>query len=138
MLMMFLLTLGIYQDVINEDDHKRIEVLAEHPVHQIHEHSWRIRESKRHHKKFKMTISGSKSSLCHIVFPNLQLMIARFQINLGKNHRPLKLIKQVINAREGGTCCELSACSADDNQCTNARTHPSSSQKELELPKVTC
>jgi hypothetical protein len=45
---MLFIILGIYQDIINEHHYELVEVVHEHTVHQVHEVSWRIRQTKRH------------------------------------------------------------------------------------------
>jgi hypothetical protein len=45
MLLMFLFILGIYKNIINEHYYELVEVIHEHTVHQVHEVSWRIRQS---------------------------------------------------------------------------------------------
>lgn len=39
-------TLGIYQDVVNEYNHKEIQVKSEHSVHQLHKRGGGISQSK--------------------------------------------------------------------------------------------
>jgi hypothetical protein len=48
MLRILFFTLGIDQDVINEDHDKLVQLRHEHGVHQIHEMCRSIGESKRH------------------------------------------------------------------------------------------
>jgi hypothetical protein len=45
LMLMLLLILGIYKNIINEYHHKLVEVVHEHTVHQVHEVSWRIRQT---------------------------------------------------------------------------------------------
>ena len=43
---MLLFILGIYENIINEHHYEFVEIVHEPTVHQIHEVSWRIRQSK--------------------------------------------------------------------------------------------
>ena len=79
---MFLLTLEVYQYIINKYVHKEIHIWLKNPIHQAHESSRGIRKTKRHYYKFVMPIPGSKSSLWHIRCPYFQLMITGSQVNL--------------------------------------------------------
>jgi hypothetical protein len=45
-LFMLLLILGIYKNIINEHHYELVEVVHEHTVHQVHEVSWHIRQTK--------------------------------------------------------------------------------------------
>jgi hypothetical protein len=45
MLFMLLLILGVYEDIINEHYYELVEIVHEHTVHQVHEISWRIRQT---------------------------------------------------------------------------------------------
>jgi hypothetical protein len=50
MLRMLFFTVGIDQDVINEDNDKLVQLWYEHGVHQEHEMCKSISESKRHNQ----------------------------------------------------------------------------------------
>jgi hypothetical protein len=63
MLFMFLPTLRKDQDVINEDHDKLVQLFHENRVHQVHEVSEGIGQTKRHHRILIKTISGGESSL---------------------------------------------------------------------------
>src|SRR5262249_61874390 len=84
MLTMRFLVRRVHQHIINEDNHELIQIRPEYSVHQIHEHSWSIRQTKRHHQKFIMSISGLESYLGYVLFLNPQLVIPRPEINLQK------------------------------------------------------
>jgi hypothetical protein len=58
MLCMLLFTLGIDQEVINEDHNKLIQLQHEHRVYQVHEMCMCIGESKRHNQIFIQPIPG--------------------------------------------------------------------------------
>ena len=74
MLRMFFLILGIKQDIIDEYHHELIQVFMEYTIHQIHEYSWSIRQTKQHHHKLEMPVPGSKCRLRYIIVGNSQLI----------------------------------------------------------------
>jgi hypothetical protein len=82
MLFMLFLTLRKYQDVVNEDHDKLVQLFHENRVHQVHEVSGGVGQSKRHHQILVKTVLGGESSLWHIFFTDLDLMIARMKVNL--------------------------------------------------------
>jgi hypothetical protein len=78
-------TLRKDQDVINEDHDKVVQLFHENRVHQVHEVSGGIGQTKGHHQILIETVSGGESSLRDIFFIDLNLMIARTEVNLGEN-----------------------------------------------------
>jgi hypothetical protein len=75
MLCMLLFTLGIDQDVINENHDKHVQLRNESGVHQVHEMCRSIGESKRHNQKLVQPVAGGESSLRDIFRTDLDLMI---------------------------------------------------------------
>ena len=100
MILMFLLKMGVDQNVVNEDHDKMIQVGLEYPMHEIHECCWGIRQSKGHHYELKVPIPRPERSLRDISLPNSQLLVSSVKIYLGVDSRPSQLIKQVINPRK--------------------------------------
>ena len=81
-------------------------------IHYVHEVCGSIRESKGHHSELKLPIPSHESCLWNITLSNLHLMIARSEINLGDILGSSKLIKQIINPRQGvlvldGDCVQV-------------------------------
>jgi hypothetical protein len=58
MIHMLLLTLRVYENIIDEHHHKLVLVIHEHDIHQIHEGSWCICQTKRHHCELIEPILG--------------------------------------------------------------------------------
>jgi hypothetical protein len=97
MLLMLFLTFRKDQDVIYEDHNKLVELFHENRVHQVHEVSGGVGQTKRHHQILIKTISGGESSLWDIFFMDLDLMIARMKVNLQKGLCSNQLIEQEVN-----------------------------------------
>jgi hypothetical protein len=97
MLFMLFPTLRKDQDVVNEDHDKLVQLYHENRVHQVHEVSGGVGRTKRHHQILIKTISGGERSVWDIFFMNLDLMIARKNINLQKDLCSNQLIEQEIN-----------------------------------------
>jgi hypothetical protein len=97
MLFMLFPTLRKDQDVINEDHDKLVQLFHENQVHQVHEVSGGVGQTKRHHQILIKTVSGGESSLWDIFFTNLDLMIARTKVNLKKDLCSNQLIEQEVN-----------------------------------------
>jgi hypothetical protein len=98
MLFMLFPTLRKDQDVINEDHDKLVQLLHENRVHQVHEMSGGVGQTKRHHQIHIKTVSSGESGLWDIFFTDLDLMIARLKVNLRKYLCSNQLIEQEINA----------------------------------------
>jgi hypothetical protein len=101
MLFMHILTLRKDQDVISEDYDKLVQLFHENQVHQVHEVSGGIGQTKGHHEILIETLLGGKSSLSDIFFTDLDLMIARMKFNLQENMRSNELTDQEINVGTG-------------------------------------
>jgi hypothetical protein len=56
-----------------------------------------IGEPKGHHQELIMAIMDPKCSLCHVSWVHSNLVIPRYEINLGVHLRAVKLIQQIIN-----------------------------------------
>jgi hypothetical protein len=97
MLFMLFLTFRKYQDVVYEDHDKLVQIFHENRVHQVHEVSGGIGQTKRHHQILIKTILSGESSLWDIFFTDLDLMIARMKVNLQEDLCSNQLIKQEIN-----------------------------------------
>jgi hypothetical protein len=82
---MFFHTLRRYQNVVNEHHDKLVKLRHENRVHEIHEVCWRICQSKGHAEILNETISCSEGCLGYIFSTNLDLVIARAEINLGEH-----------------------------------------------------
>ncbi|KAK4708720.1 hypothetical protein R3W88_029645 [Solanum pinnatisectum] len=96
MINMLILTLSVNQNIINEHNHKYVEVLSKHHIHQIHKCCRSISQPKQHYQKLIMTIPSSKIHLWNVIFFHPQLVITRAKINLREITCSLKLVKQII------------------------------------------
>jgi hypothetical protein len=117
MLFMLILTFRKDQDVIYEYHDKHVQLFHENRVHQVHEVSRGVHQTKKHHQILIKTVSGGESSLWDIFFTDLDLMIARTKVNLQKDLCSNQLIKQEINAGQWilvlhGYCVEWSIIDA--------------------------
>ncbi|GJR09477.1 reverse transcriptase domain-containing protein [Tanacetum coccineum] len=72
---MFLLTFGVDQNVIDEDNYKLVQIRFTHPVYKVHEHGRCISQTKRHNLKDIVTVSSLECSLGNVFFSNSQLVI---------------------------------------------------------------
>jgi hypothetical protein len=95
---MLLFTLGVDQDIINEDHDKLVQLRHEYGVHQVHELCRSIGESKRHNQILVQPVPSGEGSLRNIFQTDLDLMITRMEIDLGKDFSTGKLIKENVNA----------------------------------------
>jgi hypothetical protein len=98
MLRILFFTLEIDQDVIDEDYDKLVQLWHKHGVHQVHEMCRSIGESKRHNQILVQPIPGREGSLRDIFRTDLDLMITRMEIGLGKDSCTGKLIKENVDA----------------------------------------
>jgi hypothetical protein len=95
MLLMLFFILGVDQDVINEDHIKLVQLQYEYIVHQVHEIYRSIGESKRHNQILIQPIPTGEESLRNVFQMDLDLMVTRMEIDLQKDIRIGKLIKNV-------------------------------------------
>jgi hypothetical protein len=82
---MFIHSLQIYNNVINEYHDKLVQLWHEDKVHEIHEVCRHIHQPKRHHKILIETISCRERRLGYVFSTNLDLVIAGAEINLGEH-----------------------------------------------------
>jgi hypothetical protein len=94
-------TLGIYKYVVNEHHDKLVQLRHEYGVHEVHEVCRCICQPKRHDKILIKPIPHRESRLRDIFITDLNLMIARAEINLGEHLGSHQLIKQDVDAWEG-------------------------------------
>jgi hypothetical protein len=98
MLGILLFTLGIDQDIINEDHDKLVQLQHEYRVHQVQEMCRSIGESKRHNPILVQPIPDGEGSLRNIFHTHLDLMITQTEIDLRKDFSTSKLIKENVDA----------------------------------------
>jgi hypothetical protein len=72
---MLFFTLGIDQDVINEDNDKLVQLRHEYGVHRVHEMCRSIGEPKRYNQILIQPVPGGESGLRNIFWMDLDLMI---------------------------------------------------------------
>ena len=84
MLKMFLLSHTEYHNIFQIKNHKLTQESFQNFIHQPHESTRCISQTKRHNQPFLQTIFCVESSLPFITISNYDLMIATLQINLGK------------------------------------------------------
>jgi hypothetical protein len=89
---MLFFTLEIDQDVINEDHDKLVQLHNEYGVHQVHEMCRNIGESKQNNQILIQPVPSGEGSLTNIFRVDLDLMITRTKINLGKDFTTGELI----------------------------------------------
>jgi hypothetical protein len=97
MLHMLFFTLEIDQDIINEYNDKLVQLRQEYTIHQVHEMCRSIGESKRHNQILVQPIPGREGSLRNVFQANLDLMIIRTKIDLGKDFSTDKLIEKNVD-----------------------------------------
>jgi hypothetical protein len=100
MLRMLFFTLGIDQNVINEDNNKLVQLRHEYGVHQVHEMCRSIGEPKRHNQVLIQPVPGGESDLRNVFWVDLDLMITRTKINLRKDFCTSKLIEKNVDVRQ--------------------------------------
>ena len=96
MLFMLLFGLGVDENVVDEHNDKLVQKVHEDLIHEIHEISGGIGQSKRHDVVLIQPISGGKGSFWNVGGLDFQLMISSSKIYLGENSGSGELIKQVF------------------------------------------
>ena len=100
MLYMICLILRVNQDVIDKHDHELIEIGHEYQIHQIHKVGRCICQSKRHNQILVQAVPSGESCFRYILWPDLNLMIAKPQVNLREYLCFCQLIEQDIDTRQ--------------------------------------
>jgi hypothetical protein len=95
---MLFFTLGIDQNVVNEDNDKLIQLRHKYRVHQVHEMCRSIGEPKRHNQILIQLVPGGESDLRNVFQADLDLMITRTKVDLGKEFCTGKLIENNVDA----------------------------------------
>lgn len=75
---------NINQDIIQIKNNKDIKLFSKNIVNVSLEASWNVRQTKKHHLIFKVTIPNVKCCLLLITFLNFYLMISISQVQLSK------------------------------------------------------
>jgi hypothetical protein len=97
---MLFFTLGIDQDVINEDHDKLVQLQHEYGVHQVREMYRSIGESKRHYQILIQPVPGGEGSLRNVFQEDLDLMITQTKINFGKDFSTSKFNEKNVDVRQ--------------------------------------
>jgi hypothetical protein len=119
MLRMLLFTLGVDQDVVNEDHDKLVQLRHEYGFHQVHEMCRSIGESKQHNQILVQPVPGGEDSLRNIFRMDLDLMITRMEIDFEKDFIIGKLIKENIDTGQW-----IFVLDGDDIQRSVVNTQP--------------
>ena len=73
---MLVFTLGVNEDVIDEDYHEFVEEVHEYFIHHVHEEGRGVGEAKIHKCIFIKTVSSGECGLRNIFLFNIELMIS--------------------------------------------------------------
>jgi hypothetical protein len=95
---MFFLIFGIDQNIVDEDQYEFGKLLHGYRVHEIHEVSGGIGETKGYYQILEDTIMGGESSFRNFRRSNFDLVITRLKIDLREKLGSSQLIKENINA----------------------------------------
>ena len=82
MLLMFVLALGVNEDVVNEHHHEFVPEIHKHLFHHMHKECRSVGEAEGHNGVFIKTVPSGERGLRNIFLLYLELMISRPQINL--------------------------------------------------------
>ena len=97
MLLVLFFRLREDKNVINEDNDKLVQIFHEDLIHEIHEVSWGIGQSKGHDRALIQAVSGYKCRLGNMLGSDFQLVVPRSEVDLGEHLGPIELIKQIFN-----------------------------------------
>ncbi|MFS8031537.1 hypothetical protein Hanom_Chr17g01547061 [Helianthus anomalus] len=90
----------INENIVNEDNHETIQVRLTNTIHEIHEHSGCVGQTKTHNHELVMSIASTKSGFGNILFENSKLMITRTKIDFGEPGSALELVKEIVDTRK--------------------------------------
>jgi hypothetical protein len=133
---MLFFTLGIDQDVVNEDNDKLVQLRHEYGVHQVHEMCRIIGEPNRHNQILIQPVPSGESGLSNVFWADLDLMITQTKVDLEKDFCTGKLIKKSVDAGQWIFVLDSDGYSKAGSQHIASRIGLSSSQTVLDSPKV--
>ncbi len=81
---MLFFIIGIDENVIDEHDHKLVQKLHEHLIHEVHEIGGSIRQTERHHGVLIQSVTSGESGLRNIRLSNSKLVITGPKVDLGE------------------------------------------------------
>ena len=92
--------LRIYQNVIQEDNDKVVQVVSKYVIHQVHKLCQGIRDSKRNDKELVEAPTSFERCLRNILFPQRYLPIPGSEINAAIDCGGPQTIKQLLRERK--------------------------------------
>jgi hypothetical protein len=98
---MLFLILRIHEDIIDEHHYEFVKIVHEYTIHQVHEESWRIRQTEGHNYVLIKPILGDECCLRYVRRLDPELMITWPQIYLQEHTGASQLIKQILYSGHG-------------------------------------
>src|SRR4051812_29822340 len=89
--------LGVYQDIIQINHDKLVEVFHEYIVHQSRKGGWGICQAKGHDGVLVRTIASNKGGLRNVLITDSDLVITQPQVEFRNHLCSGKLIIQIID-----------------------------------------
>ncbi len=84
---------GVDENIIDVDNHKVVEELPEHLVHEFLEDGWGVGKAIRHNKVFIVARRGNEGCLPFITFPDSNEVIRAPQVQLGEDACPTEILE---------------------------------------------
>ena len=100
MLLVLLQRPAVDEDVVEEDQHELVELLAEGGLHQRHELGRRVRQPHRQHEPLEVTVARGERGLLDALGRHANLPVAGPQVQLGEIARALQPVEQLVDARQ--------------------------------------
>src|SRR4051812_20950500 len=91
---------AIDQDIVKIYYYAIVQKRAEDIIDKVLEGSRGIRETKRHHYEFIMTVARAKSCLWHIFILDTDLVVAGAEVKFGEDFGTLDSVEDLINMGE--------------------------------------
>jgi hypothetical protein len=86
----------VNQNVIEENYNKIPQVMLENVIHECLKRSRCVRKTKRHYHVLKVTTEGSESRLVDVFRLHADLVVARPQVQLGKDMCTMQFIQKIL------------------------------------------
>jgi hypothetical protein len=88
-------------NIIEENENKVAEELAEDVTHESLERGGSVRQTEQHHQELVVPLVRPECRLLHIADVRTHLMISRTEVQLGKEPCTMKLIQELFHYRDG-------------------------------------
>ena len=87
---------AVDEDVVEEDEHELVQLLAEGVLHERHEGRRRVGQAHGQHQPLVVAVARRERRLAHVLRRHLDLPVAGAQVDLAEVGRALQLVEELL------------------------------------------